>query len=297
MQHPIHITIPGHGDSMLAHGAAEESLCVYTDNFYIVRLEQIKQGLRIPSPLARRTQFEIVWMKQGVLVRNTNLNQMALRANELHIVGADAIRSIESVSDDCQGFYCHFHLDTLCLLGLDKVIVDKLLAICEFMDHHTLQMNPMQSGRMGMLLYRLEEEVKQEFDLQIICTYLQALVLELHRMIHHIPTQPLTKGRMITDQFKKLLAHEVRQHHDLVHYANALKVSVNHLNKVVKQSTGKSAKRLLADMLMLEAKILLKHTEMHVTEIAYELHFSDPSHFTRFFKTQLGITPLAFRHS
>lgn len=79
-------------------------------------------------------------------------------------------------------------------------------------------------------------------------------------------------------------------------FAERLSVHVNHLNKVLKENTGKTTSELISNRLTSEAKILLKHTEWNISEIAYSLGFEELAHFSNFFKKQTSLTPLAFRN-
>ncbi|HWK05864.1 MAG TPA: helix-turn-helix transcriptional regulator [Puia sp.] len=78
-------------------------------------------------------------------------------------------------------------------------------------------------------------------------------------------------------------------------YANQLAVHVNHLNKVLKEITGRTTTEIISSRVIQEAKILLKQTDWNVSEISYTLGFDDPAHFSNFFKKQTSFTPVAFR--
>lgn len=78
-------------------------------------------------------------------------------------------------------------------------------------------------------------------------------------------------------------------------YAEKLAIHVNHLNKVLKENTGKTTTDFISSRIVQEAKILLKQTDWNVSEIAYSLGFEEVAHFSNFFKRQSGISPLAFR--
>lgn len=78
-------------------------------------------------------------------------------------------------------------------------------------------------------------------------------------------------------------------------FADRLAVHVNHLNKVLKESTGKTTTDLISGRIVQEAKILLKQTDWNISEIAYSLGFEEVAHFSNFFKKQTSFTPLAFR--
>ena len=78
-------------------------------------------------------------------------------------------------------------------------------------------------------------------------------------------------------------------------YADRLAVHVNHLNKVLKENTGKTTTDLISSRIIQEAKILLKQTDWNVSEIAYCLGFEEVAHFSNFFKKQTSLAPVAFR--
>lgn len=78
-------------------------------------------------------------------------------------------------------------------------------------------------------------------------------------------------------------------------YAEQLSVHVNHLNRAIRETTGKTTTHQISERMIREAKALLKHTSWNVSEIAYCLGFEEPAHFHHFFKKQTGITPTVFR--
>jgi AraC family transcriptional regulator, transcriptional activator of pobA len=78
-------------------------------------------------------------------------------------------------------------------------------------------------------------------------------------------------------------------------FSERLSVHVNHLNKVLKENTGKTTTELIAARTLQEAKILLKQTNWNISEVAYSLGFEEVAHFSNFFKKQTKLAPLAFR--
>jgi AraC-like DNA-binding protein len=78
-------------------------------------------------------------------------------------------------------------------------------------------------------------------------------------------------------------------------YADRLAIHVNHLNKVLKENTGKTTTDVIGQRISQEAKILLKQTDWSVSEIAFALGFEEIAHFSNFFKKNVGASPLAFR--
>jgi AraC-like DNA-binding protein len=78
-------------------------------------------------------------------------------------------------------------------------------------------------------------------------------------------------------------------------YADTLSVHVNHLNKVLKENTGKTTTAIITERLTQEAKILLKQTDWNISEIAYCLGFEEVAHFSNFFRKHTSYSPLSFR--
>ena len=69
---------------------------------------------------------------------------------------------------------------------------------------------------------------------------------------------------------------------------------MNHLNKVLKEATGKTTTEIIASRITQEAKILLKQTDWNVSEIALSLGFDEVAHFSNFFNKQTQVSPLSF---
>ncbi len=78
-------------------------------------------------------------------------------------------------------------------------------------------------------------------------------------------------------------------------FAKNLGIHINHLNKVLKETTGKSTTEIVNGRIAEEAKILLKQTQWNVSEIAFTLGFDEVAHFSNFFKKQTTYSPLKFR--
>jgi AraC family transcriptional activator of pobA len=78
-------------------------------------------------------------------------------------------------------------------------------------------------------------------------------------------------------------------------FADQLTIHVNHLNRALKETTQKTTSEIIAERILQEAKILLKHTDWNISEIAYSLGFEEPTHFNNFFKKNIQITPRQFR--
>jgi len=85
--------------------------------------------------------------------------------------------------------------------------------------------------------------------------------------------------------------------HKVQYYANKLAIHPNHLNAVAKRITGHSASELIYKYMLSLAKSKLRNTSASVKEIAFQLHYNYPNHFTNFFKKQTALTPNQFRNN
>jgi AraC family transcriptional regulator, transcriptional activator of pobA len=81
-----------------------------------------------------------------------------------------------------------------------------------------------------------------------------------------------------------------------IDFAKVLSIHINHLNKVLKETTGKSTTEIVNGRITEEAKILLKQTQWNVSEIAFALGFDEVAHFSNFFKKQTALSPLKYRN-
>jgi AraC family transcriptional regulator, transcriptional activator of pobA len=97
------------------------------------------------------------------------------------------------------------------------------------------------------------------------------------------------------EKLRRLVEENFRRERLLGFYAEKLLMTPDRLNDHVKRATGVTAGHLIRQRVLTEAKRQLVFTNQPIHEIAYDLAFSDPSHFARFFRQQTGTTPQAFR--
>jgi AraC-like DNA-binding protein len=116
--------------------------------------------------------------------------------------------------------------------------------------------------------------------------------------------QPINASQRIAALFLELLerqfpiddSHPSIQLRAASDFANRLNVHVNHLNRAVKEITQKTTTQLIAERILQESKILLRHSSWNVSEIAHALGFTEVTHFNNFFKKHVQTSPLKFRN-
>lgn len=104
-----------------------------------------------------------------------------------------------------------------------------------------------------------------------------------------VPEDPLVA------RFLDRLEADFRFERRAAHYARALRVSTSTLDRHVRAARGRTARQAIADRVVLEAKRLLLRPDTSIKTVAFELGFSEPQNFTRFFGTQTGLAPQRFR--
>ena len=96
-------------------------------------------------------------------------------------------------------------------------------------------------------------------------------------------------------RFFTLLRQHGTTQRNIPFYANKLALTANHLSDVVRQQSGLSVMDWLNRTTTTEAKVLLKHSDLMIYEIGERLNFPEPTAFNRYFKKQVGMTPLQYR--
>lgn len=96
-------------------------------------------------------------------------------------------------------------------------------------------------------------------------------------------------------QFETLLESNYTSLRDARDYAKSMQISYKHLNTICKTVAKQTAKALIDNFVILEAKRRLIATTLSVKEISYQLGFDEPSNFLKYFKKHTQLTPIQFR--
>jgi AraC-like DNA-binding protein len=104
-----------------------------------------------------------------------------------------------------------------------------------------------------------------------------------------------TPQQMLLKKFIQLVNNYYLEKRTIEEYAELLHITPNHLSQSVKAASGKNALAFINERIITEAKTLIRYTDYDMAEIAWQLSFSDPANFGKFFKRNAGLTPLEFR--
>jgi AraC family transcriptional regulator, transcriptional activator of pobA len=168
-------------------------------------------------------------------------------------------------------------------------------------------LNKTQDKYVNQVFEKMMEELGSDYmyKYDLIRNYITEMI---HYALKMQPTETLYQhtdaNARITSVFTELLERQfpietpnqrftLRSARD---FAEQLAVHVNHLNRAIRLTTGKTTTEHIFERLASEAKALLKHTNWNISEIGYCLGFEEPAHFNHFFKKQTSLSPSAFRN-
>ncbi|MDM8253843.1 helix-turn-helix domain-containing protein [Phocaeicola barnesiae] len=106
----------------------------------------------------------------------------------------------------------------------------------------------------------------------------------------------LSKSEMICRNFGQLVIQHYQNNRNVSWYAEKLSISHAHLCTIVKQITGHTCVEIIASMVIMDAKSQLKSTNLSIQEISDSLNFANMSFFGKYFKRNVGMSPLEYRN-
>ena len=100
-----------------------------------------------------------------------------------------------------------------------------------------------------------------------------------------------TREQTIFDRFLQLVTQHCAKHHQIGYYADRMCLTERYLSTVIRQTSGTTAKDWIDRALITLVKIELRHTDKPAAQIAEEMHFANPSFFSKYFRRLTGMTP------
>lgn len=157
-------------------------------------------------------------------------------------------------------------------------------------------------GEEARAVVQMFDELQMEFDAgqdgaaEVLRAMLHILLVRVNRLYAKAhPRREATRAELMVRQFHLAVEQHFREFQNIGYYAKLLGVTANHLNDTLHDLSGKAAGEVIRQRRLLDAKRLLSHSEMSVSEIGYHLGFEDPSYFSRFFRRSQGCAPAEFR--
>lgn len=168
-----------------------------------------------------------------------------------------------------------------------------------FTIHQSMKINPGEVMRfeeiMDTMLYEFNKKALGWTQLLRHLLSILLIQLERTRSKKQQSNNDLTALHKVHNNFINHLEQEYKTQHTVGYFAQKLCIAERQLSDIARKFSGKTAKRLILERLILEAKRYLKHTNVSSKEIAYILGFSDPSYFSKVFTQIVGQSPSSYR--
>lgn len=202
------------------------------------------------------------------------------------------------------GHFCVFTAEFLRPIS-SGVVLDEL-PIFKADGFPAFQLSPAEAARVETVFQRMQEEMASDYAYKydLLRTYALELIhlgqkrqpaTTLHPA-HSAPARLTSRFiELLEQQFPLENPQQQLRLRTPTDYADRLAVHVNHLNKVLKETTGRTTTALLMGRIAQEAQALLRQTHWTMAEIADSLGFTDVAHFAHFFKRQASVAPGAYR--
>lgn len=136
---------------------------------------------------------------------------------------------------------------------------------------------------------------------QVVKLQLESFFTGFHDYLYRHPEAipPETGSRRVNELFGEFMQELEKNYKDqrrVAYYASALRITPKYLNNIVRIKTSLSPKEIIDHYTVLHIKKLLRNSKLSLKQISWELHFSDFSFFSRYFKARTGITPRLYRN-
>lgn len=265
-----------------------------SDHFFCLKVEEMMQ-LRYTVPPSKHNCFTLLFITSGTHIMKIGYEEYQTYPNELIVVPAGQIFSIEHININYCGFICLFHPDILIGKYGNREMFNEF-DFLKISGTPKITIPEKDAAFILNLLNRLQTEYLENdiANLNIVQSYLMALFCEMNKNAKKT-LKIGSAATVLSNKFKELIYANIKTRHQVKFYASLLNVTPNHLNKSVKSSTGKSATKWIEETILLEAKYLLFQTTLSVSEIAMQVGHEDHSYFSRFFKKHEGLTPVQYR--
>lgn len=232
----------------------------------------------------------------GRISAEVNLSVQTVEEGHFEIFFPGTIYSLKSISDDCEiiGITISPYLLHEILHENDKPFFTSVgKHICLKLDGSEISLFKQMANVYLQILqiYGESSQISREMTYCIAQFALQAY--SSHKAGEETAN---SRAEQLFERFIGLLGQSRGTKREIGWFADNLCVSNHYLSIVVKQITGKSVKSMIDKTVINEIKILLRHSDLTISQIADRLEFPGSSFLCKYFKARTGTTPLHYRH-
>jgi AraC family transcriptional regulator, transcriptional activator of pobA len=227
---------------------------------------------------------------EGERKLRVGINDYILKAGDLLVIGSGLIRQWFDNHWDIKQRVIFFTPNLFSTPINPQFLADSLVFRGDFQNVISLQEADFEYFK------QLFKQIKaNESSKKIVASLTLAMIEKIEQIaIIHQP-QKTSRKEQLSRAFCSMVNTQYLEKKDVAYYADQLNISPKYLNEAVKESTGKAPKAIIEQLIMQEAKSLLKQTQMNIKEISYWLGYDDPSYFTKVFKGAEGVLPNEYR--
>ena len=228
-----------------------------------------------------------------------NMIPQTTKAPCFNIVLADQILQYEYISDDFEGLF----------IVLSKRFTDNLFANVQERLPLALSVKetpsiPLSAEGLEVMktYYGMFHKIISQKDnphrLDIVKHLTLAFFYHTGSQMHHFPkAENKSRQELLAERFLDLVQKHYKEERSVGFYADKLCLTPKYLSTVIQQTSGKTAAEWIDQHIALEAKALLKSTNMTIQQISDQLNFPSQSFFGKYFKRMTGMSPRAYKGS
>lgn len=162
-----------------------------------------------------------------------------------------------------------------------------------------VKINDQEKAMLEMLIRAIRHILSNKenpFRLQVVQHVIMAIFYSSEQ-IRNIDSNeaPRSNADVLSKEFLELVKDNFRRERQLQFYADKLCITPRYLSRVVKETTSSSAAEWIERYVVLEARALLKSTNMTIQQISDELNFPSQTFFGKYFKRRVGVSPKEYR--
>ncbi|WP_080904084.1 helix-turn-helix domain-containing protein [Parabacteroides sp. Marseille-P3160] len=205
-------------------------------------------------------------------------------------------------SEDFKGFHIIISQDLL--LEIVTPITHLLSDSAEYAKraYPLNQLNEEETDTILGIVHRIQKYItdkEHRYRSLIIRNDLSNLMLELDNGVWKKRGEEypeITHSENVSLRFRKLLSRYAKKEHEVSFYASQLNITADHLSKIMRTYSGRSAIKWINHALITEARLLLRKPDMNIQQVSETLNFSDQSVFGKFFKKHTGESPSQYKN-
>ena len=268
-------------------------------NFYCLRLKENEGSMSNYKPPFRKDFYFIALVSNAGKTKITYDNTNVTELNSFLVFQAPGLLYSFYRDNSANGYLLYFKKDCLSFF---KPAFEKEFPFFDILHTNFFKLNQAKFWEFAPHFEEVFTTYENANDQQhtVASIKLLALLYQLKEYTNAFKQWEegfTTPQQILLRKFIQLVNNFYIEKRTIEEYAAMMNVTANYLSQSVKAASDKNALSFINERLLDEAKSIIQFTDLDIAEIAYQLNFSDPANFGKFFKKHTNQTPLEFRRS